>query len=95
MHFLLKEKKRIANSTKKYPGFFSYFLYWKKSSSTYKKLVIAFCIFFLFNSSDVFLILKAKNILKWYREEYIKLGKPKIPLIKKLTLLEIQKSNIK
>jgi MFS family permease len=58
--FLIKEKKTPKSDLPKRPGFFSYFSYWKKASATYKKAVIAICIFFLFNSSDVFLFLKTK-----------------------------------
>jgi MFS family permease len=65
--FLIKEKvvaqasiNKIAN-TKRFQ-FFSYFSYWKKSSTDYKKIVIGLLLFTLFNSSDVFLLLMAKQI---------------------------------
>jgi MFS family permease len=61
--YLLKEKKIAPSLNDKAPSFFSFFKYWKKSSSTYKKIVAALCLFFLFNSSDVFLLLKSKAII--------------------------------
>lgn len=41
--------------------FFSFLDYWKTSSPKYRKLVIGLLAFALFNSSDVFLLLKAKQ----------------------------------
>ncbi len=41
--------------------FFSYFSYWKKSSGEYRGLIIGLLLFALFNSSDIFLLLMAKN----------------------------------
>jgi MFS family permease len=60
--FLVKEKKQPVETrgTKK-TGFFSYFLYWKKSPLLYKQLVIGLLAFALFNSSDAFLLLAIKN----------------------------------
>ncbi len=59
--FLLKDKKAI-DSTKKITGsFFSFLSYWKESPPAYRKLVIGLLAFTLFNSSDVFLLLKAKQ----------------------------------
>lgn len=43
-------------------NFFSYFLYWKRASREYKKLIIGLLLFTLFNSSDIFLLLMAKYI---------------------------------
>ncbi len=43
-------------------NFFSYLSYWKKSSGEYRSLVIGLLLFALFNSSDVFLLLMAKNV---------------------------------
>lgn len=42
-------------------SFFAYFSYWKKSSGEYRSLVTGLLLFALFNSSDVFLLLMAKN----------------------------------
>lgn len=59
--FFLKDKKRLAAPTKKKIGFFSFIDYWKKSPSEYKITARGLLFFALFNSSDVFLLLKAKE----------------------------------
>jgi MFS family permease len=43
-------------------GFFSYFGYWRQSTPEYKKLVAGLLLFALVNSSDVFLLLKTKEV---------------------------------
>ncbi len=59
--FFLKDKKRLAAPKKKKIGFFSFIDYWKKSPSEYKITARGLLFFALFNSSDVFLLLKAKE----------------------------------
>lgn len=59
--FLLKDKKVVTSSEKKQIHFFSFINYWKKSPSEYRKVVLGLLFFALFNSSDVFLLLKAKD----------------------------------
>lgn len=59
--FLLKEKRTPVSTLQK-GNFFSFFKYWKIASPEYKKLMIGLLLFALFNSSDVFLLLKAKEI---------------------------------
>jgi len=59
--FLLKEKRQPSSTLKK-GNFFSFLGYWKISSPQYKKLIIGLLIFALFNSSDIFLLLKTKEI---------------------------------
>lgn len=59
--FLLKEKNKPADRQKSSTTFFSFFHYWNESSVAYKKLVVGLLVFTLFNSSDVFLLLKAKE----------------------------------
>ncbi|MFN2439978.1 MAG: MFS transporter [Chitinophagaceae bacterium] len=59
--FLIKEKK-LPSTTLKKGNFFSFFKYWKVSSGHYKKLIIGLLLFALFNSSDIFLLLKTKEI---------------------------------
>jgi MFS family permease len=59
--FLLKEKKEPASTLGK-GNFFSFFKYWNIASSDYKRLVIGLLLLALFNSSDLFLILKTKQI---------------------------------
>lgn len=60
--FMLKEKP-LPKSDKQRPGFFSFFAYWKRSSPVYKRLLIGVIVFFLFNSSDIFLLLRAKELM--------------------------------
>jgi len=59
--FLLKESKR-REQVRENEGFFAYFAYWKHASPSFKKLVTGLLIFALFNSSDVFLLLKTKEV---------------------------------
>jgi MFS family permease len=59
--FLVKEKKQSV-STLKGGNFFSFFKYWNIASAEYKKLVAGLLIFSLINSSDIFLLLKTKEI---------------------------------
>lgn len=58
---LLKEKNRPVSPTQKPAAFFSFLHYWKESPAAYKKLVTGLLAFTLINSSDVFLLLKAKE----------------------------------
>lgn len=59
--FFLKEKKAVEVTTKKAVSFFSFLQYWKRSPLEYRKVVIGLLVFALFNSSDVFLLLKARE----------------------------------
>ena len=59
--FLLKEKKQPAPSIAK-GNFFSFLSYWKESNPEYKQLVTGLLLFALANSSDLFLLLRAKEI---------------------------------
>jgi MFS family permease len=59
--FVLKQKEIPKKAEKKTFRFFSYFSYWKEASEQYKKVVPAFLLFALFNSSDAFLILMGKH----------------------------------
>ncbi|MFZ1679196.1 MAG: MFS transporter [Saprospiraceae bacterium] len=59
--FLLKDKKKTSPSEKKHLSFFSFLGYWKSSPPLYRKVVIGILFFALFNSSDVFLLLKVKQ----------------------------------
>lgn len=60
--FSLGKRKSLPGKEKalKTP-FFSFLKYWKQSPPNYQKLVVGLLIFALFNSSDVFLLLKAKE----------------------------------
>ena len=59
--FFLKDKNTDKQSLKVKTPFFSFLKYWKLSSPEYRKVVIGLLIFTLFNSSDVFLLLQAKQ----------------------------------
>lgn len=59
--FLLKEKKRHVVKGNEKTSFFSYLHYWEKSPAIYRKVVTGLLLFALFNSSDVFLLLKMKE----------------------------------
>lgn len=59
--FLLKEIKQPASIGKK-TTFFSFLSYWKIASLDYRRLVIGLLILALFNSADVFLLLKTRQI---------------------------------
>ena len=57
----LKQKNNPAPKEKQKVSFFSFLNYWKQSDIRYRKLVIGLLVFALFNSSDVFLLLKVKE----------------------------------
>jgi len=59
--FYLKDKKTNDIRPKVSTPFFSFLKYWKVSPTEYRKLVTGLLVFTLFNSSDVFLLLKAKQ----------------------------------
>lgn len=59
--FLLKDRRKNDVGPKVPTRFFSFLNYWKTSPRAYKKLVIGLLAFTLVNSSDVFLLLKAKQ----------------------------------
>lgn len=59
--FFLKDKKNANTETKKRTSFFSFLHYWKESPSIYRKVVFGLLVFTLFNSSDMFLLLKVKE----------------------------------
>lgn len=57
----LKEKNAHKDKPKVRTGFFSFLKYWKQSPAVYRKVVAGLLVFTLFNSSDVFLLLQAKQ----------------------------------
>ena len=59
--FFLKEKNQAADKPQNAVSFFSFLHYWKESPAAYKNLVAGLLVFTLFNSSDVFLLLKIKE----------------------------------
>jgi len=60
--FLLRDRKASLTPVQQKIGFFSFIKFWKKSPPEYRKVVSGLLFFALFNSSDVFLLLKAKEI---------------------------------
>ncbi len=60
--FTLRETTAQATS-KPRAGFFSYTSYWREAPGSFRKVVPALLLFTLFNSSDIFLLLMARNIL--------------------------------
>ncbi len=58
---LLREKKPVHAAANEKVSFFSFLKYWKQSPAAYRKLLVGLLLFTLFNSSDVFLLLKAKD----------------------------------
>lgn len=59
--FFLKDKEHEKSEQKVAFSFFSFLQYWKETPIAYKRLVMGLLIFTLFNSSDVFLLLKLKD----------------------------------
>lgn len=59
--FLIKEKQVAKKENLSRVSLFSFFKYWKTSSANYRRVVAGLLVFTLFNSSDVFLLLKAKQ----------------------------------
>jgi len=59
--FYLKDKRKPAEKTKKTTSFFSFLHYWREGPKAYRQLVVGLLLFTLFNSSDVFLLLKARQ----------------------------------
>jgi MFS family permease len=58
---LIKEKNNPPKDATLKTPFFSFLNYWKEGSAEYRKLLIGLLVFTLFNSSDVFLLLQAKE----------------------------------
>ena len=58
---LLKDKTVVVTSVKRKVSFFSFLGYWKQSPALYRKLVVGLLVFTLFNSSDIFLLLQARQ----------------------------------
>ncbi len=58
---LLKESKRTQPAKVGRVSIFSFVRYWKESPATYRQVVGGLLVFALFNSSDVFLLLQARQ----------------------------------
>ena len=59
--FLLQESRKTVAAPPKSFSFFAFLRYWRESPAAYRKLTAGLLVFALFNSSDVFLLLQAKN----------------------------------
>lgn len=59
--FKINESGTIIKAQDQPVSFFSFLNYWKESRPEYRKLVLGLLLFTLLNSSDVFLLLKAKD----------------------------------
>lgn len=59
--FFLKDKQRTIEKSQGKTSFLSFIKYWKQSPKIYRKIVVGLLLFTLFNSSDMFLLLKAKQ----------------------------------
>jgi MFS family permease len=57
----LKDKKVNRKNPGAKTSFFSFLKYWKQSPAAYRRVVFGLLVFTLFNSSDVFLLLQAKQ----------------------------------
>ncbi len=58
---LIKDKKPVIKKENQPVKLFSFFRYWNESPVVYRKVVAGLLVFTLVNSSDVFLLLKAKQ----------------------------------
>lgn len=58
---LIREKKKAQREGIVKPGFLDFLHYWPRSSPQYRQLAGALLVFTLFNSSDIFLLLKIKE----------------------------------
>ncbi|WP_373496693.1 MFS transporter [Aquiflexum sp.] len=59
--FFIKEKKKEKPQEITKTKFLDFLKYWKQSPADYRKLVLPLLVFTVFNSSDVFLLLKVKE----------------------------------
>lgn len=57
----IQEKRKVHPEGISKPGFWDFLRYWKRSPPEYRRLAGALLVFTLFNSSDVFLLLKIKE----------------------------------
>lgn len=59
--FLLRDARNARPANKAPVSFLAFAHYWKRSPQAYRRLCVGLLLFALFNSSDVFLLLQAKN----------------------------------
>lgn len=60
--FIIQEKQQVTLPVMQRSSFAEKFFYWKKSPVAFRQLMIGLLFFALINSSDVFLLLRAKEI---------------------------------
>ncbi|HRI61070.1 MAG TPA: MFS transporter, partial [Saprospiraceae bacterium] len=58
---LIRENRNAQKATPGKPGFLDFIHYWQRSPAQYRRLAGGLLVFALFNSSDVFLLLKIKE----------------------------------
>ncbi len=61
MSLFLRERKATPRATAGSVRFFRFLGYWKESPPMYRKVVVGLLVFSLFNSSDIFLLLRLKE----------------------------------
>ena len=59
--FLIREKRKAEAVKSNKPGLLDFLQYWRRGPAQYRQLVTGLLVFTLFNSSDVFLLLKIKD----------------------------------
>ncbi|MFZ1616665.1 MAG: MFS transporter [Flavobacteriales bacterium] len=62
LSFTLRDKAHAPKRSVRPAGFFSFLGYWKHAPKAYRQLVVGLLFFALFNSSDMFLLLQAKQV---------------------------------
>ncbi|MFZ1659248.1 MAG: MFS transporter [Flavobacteriales bacterium] len=62
LSFTLRDNAHAPKKSVQPGGFFSFLGYWKQAPKAYRQLVIGLLFFALFNSSDMFLLLQAKQV---------------------------------
>lgn len=58
---LVRENRKLQKDNPEKPGFLDFLRYWQRSPAQYRRLAGGLLVFTLFNSSDVFLLLKIKE----------------------------------
>lgn len=58
---LIRERRKARHEGVTRPGWLDFFRYWRQSPAAYRRLARVLLVFTLFNSSDVFLLLKIKE----------------------------------
>ena len=58
---LIRERRKARREDAARPGWLDFVQYWKRSPAAYRRLATALLVFALFNSSDVFLLLKVRE----------------------------------